>query len=179
MKQPTSQPAGGGEPDGGSHRYVLRLYVAGAASRSKEAIANIRAICEQHLPDDYDLQVIDLYQEPVLASEQQVIAAPTLVKELPLPLRRLIGDMSDPAIVLVGLDLLPEEEQPSGAARSSSRASRRRSCPSSAGGCVSSRTRSTRSAAGRSTRSSSASPASRASTRSRRPTVPTGRWSSR
>jgi circadian clock protein KaiB len=85
--------------------YVLRLYVAGLTARSRNAIANITSICEEHLPGRYDLQVIDIYQRPILAREEQIVATPTLVKKLPVPLRRLIGDLSEKEKVLVGLDL--------------------------------------------------------------------------
>jgi len=85
--------------------YVLRLYVTGMTARSGRAIRNVRAICDEHLEGRYDLEVVDLYQQPVLAKEEQVIAAPTLVKRLPLPLRRIIGDMSARDSVLLGLGL--------------------------------------------------------------------------
>jgi len=85
--------------------YVLRLYVTGLTPRSSQAIARLRALCEEHLPGRYDLEVFDLYQQPGLAQAAQIIAAPTLVKELPPPVRRLIGDLSDEQRVLVGLDL--------------------------------------------------------------------------
>jgi len=85
--------------------YVLRLYVTGLTPRSTLAIANVRKICDQHLAGRYELEVIDLYQQPELAKGEQIIAAPTLIKTLPLPLRRLIGDMSDPEKVLIGMDL--------------------------------------------------------------------------
>jgi circadian clock protein KaiB len=88
-----------------THTYVLRLYVAGITPRSQEAIRNVKAVCEEHLAGRYDLQVIDIYQQPVLAKGEQIIAAPTLIKKLPLPLRRLIGSMADQDKVLVGLDL--------------------------------------------------------------------------
>lgn len=86
-------------------RYSLRLYVAGLTPRSARAIANLKAICEEHLEGRYDLQVIDIYQQPVLAEGDQIIAVPTLLRELPRPLRRIIGDLSDRQRVLVGLDL--------------------------------------------------------------------------
>ena len=86
-------------------RYVLRLYVAGMTRRSAMAIANVRALCEEHLRGRYEIEVIDLYQQPALAKREQIVAAPTLVKKLPLPLRRIIGDMSDRERVLVGLGL--------------------------------------------------------------------------
>lgn len=88
--------------------YVLRLYVAGSTPRSLRAIANVKAVCEEHLQDRYELEVIDLYQQPVLAKGEQIIAAPTLIKELPEPLRRIIGDMSSTEKILVGLDLRPK-----------------------------------------------------------------------
>jgi len=95
----------GPEPDAG--RYVLRLYVTGMTPASTRAIANLRAICEQHLDGRYDLEVVDVYRHPERAVEAQLIAAPTLVKELPEPLRRMIGDMSDVHRVLLGLSLDP------------------------------------------------------------------------
>ena len=88
-------------------KYVLRLYIAGTTPRSTRAVANIRQICEHNLGGRYDLEVIDIYQKPALAKGEQIVAAPTLVKELPLPLRRFIGDLSDTERVLVGMDLMP------------------------------------------------------------------------
>ncbi len=85
--------------------YVLRLYVTGTTPASVRAVANIKNICEAHLQGCYELEVIDLYQQPILAKGEQIIAAPTLIKKLPLPLRRIIGDMSDTERVLVGMDL--------------------------------------------------------------------------
>jgi circadian clock protein KaiB len=89
--------------------YVLRLYVAGMTPRSVGSIAGIRRICEEHLQGRYELEVVDLYQQPQLAKGEQIIAAPTLIKKLPLPLRRIIGDMSMTERVLVGLDLRRKE----------------------------------------------------------------------
>jgi len=86
--------------------YVLRLFVAGMTVRSTRAVANIRAICEEHVPGAYELEVINLYEQPSLASGEQIIAAPTCVRELPLPARRVIGDMSNSTRVLEGLDLV-------------------------------------------------------------------------
>jgi len=86
-------------------RYVLRLYVAGITPKSQKAIRSVKAICEEHLPGRYDLEVVDIYQNPEALKEGQVVVAPTLVKKLPLPLRRLIGDMADRDRVLIGLDL--------------------------------------------------------------------------
>ncbi len=88
--------------------YVLRLYVSGATPRSAAAIANLRKICETHLKGRFDLQVIDIYQQPELARDPEIIAVPTLIKKLPLPLRRLVGDLSKENRVLIGLDLLPK-----------------------------------------------------------------------
>jgi len=88
-------------------RYVLRLYVTGSTPKSSKAIQNIRALCEEHLQGRYDLEVIDIYQQPVLARGEQIIAAPTLIKKLPAPLRKVVGDLSDSDRVLMGLDLQP------------------------------------------------------------------------
>jgi circadian clock protein KaiB len=93
--------------DAGEKKYLLRLYVAGATPKSTQAIVNIKKICEEHLKGRYDLEVIDIYQQPTLAKGEQIIAAPTLVKKLPLPLRRFIGSMADMERILVGLDLKP------------------------------------------------------------------------
>lgn len=93
-----------------SKEYVLRLYVAGTSSKSMRAVANIKEICEGSLKNRYDLEVIDIYQQPVLMKGEQIIAAPTLVKKLPLPLRKFIGDMSDTERILVGLDLRPRDQ---------------------------------------------------------------------
>lgn len=90
-------------------KYVLRLYVTGLTPRSTKAIANVKDICEKYLQGRYELEVIDIYQKPKLAQGEQIIAAPTLIKKLPLPLRRLIGDMSDTERFLVGIDLKPKK----------------------------------------------------------------------
>ncbi|HZQ70797.1 MAG TPA: circadian clock KaiB family protein [Terriglobales bacterium] len=89
----------------GDRKYVLRLYVTGATSSSRRAILNINSICSEHLQGRYDLEVIDIHQKPTLAKDEQIVAAPTLIKHLPLPLRRIIGDLSDRDRVLFGLDL--------------------------------------------------------------------------
>jgi circadian clock protein KaiB len=88
--------------------YVLRLYVAGLNRISLRAIENLQKICEENLQGRYELEVIDIYQQPVLAQSEQIIAAPTLIKQLPLPLRRFIGDLSQTEKILVGLDLKPK-----------------------------------------------------------------------
>jgi circadian clock protein KaiB len=91
-------------------KYELRLYVAGISPRSSRAIANVRRICDEHLAGRYDLQVVDLYQNPVLSKGEQIVAVPTLVKKLPVPLRKFIGDMSDTDRILIGLDLRPKKD---------------------------------------------------------------------
>lgn len=85
--------------------YVLNLYITGSTPQSLRAVANIKFICEEHLAGRYQLQVIDIFNNPGLAEGEQIIAAPTLVKLLPEPVRRLVGDMSNFDRVLVGLDL--------------------------------------------------------------------------
>jgi circadian clock protein KaiB len=93
----------------GGPQYELRLYVAGMTPRSARAVANIKEICEEHLKGRFTLEVIDIYQQPVLAEGDQIIAVPTLLRKLPRPLRRLIGDLSDHERVLIGLDLKPKK----------------------------------------------------------------------
>lgn len=88
-------------------RYVLRLYVSGHTLHSTRAIENLNKLCESRLKDRYELTVLDLHQSPVNAQEGQVVAAPTLIKSLPLPLRRLVGDMSNTNRVLQALDIEP------------------------------------------------------------------------
>jgi circadian clock protein KaiB len=97
-----------GPQKSGNEKYVLRLYVTGTTPRSLRAVSNIKKLCEEHLPGRYDLEVIDLYQQPTLAKGEQIIAAPTLIKKLPFPLRKFIGDMADNERILVGLDLKPK-----------------------------------------------------------------------
>ncbi len=91
--------------EGPRPKYVLRLYVTGTTPASVRAIEQVRKICEEHLAGGYDLEVIDLYQLPALAKDEQIIAAPTLIKVLPAPLRRFIGDLTKLEHVLFGLDL--------------------------------------------------------------------------
>jgi len=93
-------------------KYLLRLYVTGTTGKSVRAIQNVRRICEEHLKGLYDLEVVDIYKNLPLARGDQIIAAPTLIKRLPAPLRRLIGDMSDEQRVLVGLDIRPQRRGP-------------------------------------------------------------------
>ncbi len=89
----------------GTEKYVLRLYVAGMGPMSIQAIENIKKICEENMPGRYQLDIIDIYQQPIFAREGQIVAAPTLIKELPPPISKLVGSMSDKKRVLVGLDL--------------------------------------------------------------------------
>ena len=87
--------------------FVLKLYVSGMTPRSRRAIDNLQKLCKEHLLDGYDLEIIDIYQQPGLAKGAQIVAAPTLVKTLPLPLRRVIGDLSDPGRILRVLGVVP------------------------------------------------------------------------
>jgi len=90
-------------------KYILRLYVTGSSARSLNAVRNLQKICEEHLPE-YDLEVIDIYKDPAAAREAQIIAAPTLVKKLPVPLRRFVGDLSNTQKILVGLDIYKRQD---------------------------------------------------------------------
>jgi circadian clock protein KaiB len=85
--------------------YILRLYVTGSSPRSLKAISNLKHVCEVYLHDDYDLEVIDIYKNPDAAREEQIIAAPTLIKRLPAPLRRFVGDLSNTQKLLIGLGI--------------------------------------------------------------------------
>jgi len=89
--------------------YVLRLYVSGVSPKSVRAITNVKKMCEKRLAGRYDLEVIDVFQKPKLAAGEQIIAVPTLIKKLPRPLQKLIGDMTDVEQVLLGIDLIPKE----------------------------------------------------------------------
>jgi len=86
--------------------YVLRLFVTGMTTRSSRAVNNLRTICDEYLEGRYELEVIDIYQQPALTKGEQIVAAPTLIKKFPLPMRRIIGDMSNRDGVLLGLDLV-------------------------------------------------------------------------
>lgn len=88
--------------------YVLRLFVTGTSPRSMAAIANIRLLCQHFLPGHIQLEVVDIYQQPLEARDEQIIAAPTIIREFPRPPRRMIGDLSDPQKVLLGLNLIPQ-----------------------------------------------------------------------
>ena len=89
--------------------YVFRLYVAGLSPRSQKAIKNIKKICDEHLQGRYELIIQDIYQNPIIAKNGQILAAPTLIKAFPLPLRKFVGDMSNTRKLLVGLDLRIKE----------------------------------------------------------------------
>jgi len=102
MKTQTDNPYKKPKP---AQKYILRLYIIGASPKSEQAITNIKKICEEYLTGQYELEVIDVYQQPMLAKGDQIIAAPTLIKILPLPLRRFVGDLSDTEHILLGLDL--------------------------------------------------------------------------
>jgi circadian clock protein KaiB len=97
--------------DAKPEKYLLRLYVTGVTPKSVRAIKNIKQICEEHLKGRYELEVVDIYQRPALLKGEQIIAAPTLIKQLPLPLRRLVGDMSNTEKVLLGLDLRAKDKK--------------------------------------------------------------------
>ena len=90
-------------------KHVLRLYVTGSTQRSTRAIDNLRRVLESELPDSYDLEVVDVYEHPEAVAEHQILAAPTLIKLMPEPVRRIIGDLSDTERVLRGLDLPPKK----------------------------------------------------------------------
>jgi circadian clock protein KaiB len=94
-----------------SATYVLRLYVAGASPRSQQAIIRARTLCAAQTGDRYELKVIDIYQQPLLAREGQILTTPTLVRKFPLPMRRLIGNLADCAGFFVGLDLTTKDTQ--------------------------------------------------------------------
>jgi len=94
-----------------NEKYILRLYVTGMTPKSINAIENIKKICEENLKGRYELEVVDIYQQPEYAKKEEIIAAPTLIKKLPLPLRKFIGDMSNKEKILVGLDLVPKKKK--------------------------------------------------------------------
>ena len=95
----------------GKEMYVFRLYVTGMTPKSLHAIENIRKICEENLQGRFELEVIDVYQHPELARKEQIVAAPTLIKKLPLPLRKFIGDMSEKDKILIGLKISSAKEE--------------------------------------------------------------------
>lgn len=102
---PSPSPAEWPPPDGPAEVYTLSLFVTGMTPRSTEAISRIKAICEEFLEGRYELEVIDIYQQPAAAKAEQIVATPTLIKKRPSPLRRLVGDLSDRRRVLLGLNI--------------------------------------------------------------------------
>ncbi len=90
-------------------KYVLHLYVSGNTKRSTNAILNLRKLCDEYLKGRYELEVIDIYQQPSLARQDQILATPTLVKHLPLPIRKVIGDLSETERILIGLDIVKDQ----------------------------------------------------------------------
>ncbi len=91
------------------NKYLLKLYITGKTSRSEVAIGNLRRICSENLNSKYEVKIIDVLENPQLAEDEKIMATPTLIKELPAPIRRIIGDLSDKERVLLGLDLRPRE----------------------------------------------------------------------
>ena len=91
-------------------KYILRLYVTGSSARSLRAVSNLKKLCEEHLSEDYDLEIIDIYKDPSAARDEQIIAAPTLVKKLPTPLRKFVGDLSNTQKILAGLDIYTRQQ---------------------------------------------------------------------
>ena len=90
------------------NKYLLRLYITGNSVRSQQAIANVCRICQEELSDQYSVEIIDVLEQPQMAEEEKIMVTPTLIKQLPPPLQRIIGDMSNTQKVLFGLDILPE-----------------------------------------------------------------------
>lgn len=95
-------------------RYRLKLYLTGRTPRSQQAIDNLRAVLEEHFAEQYELEVIDVLEQPQLAEDDKILATPTVIRELPAPVRRVVGDLSDRDQVLLGLDLAPIPENQSG-----------------------------------------------------------------
>ena len=108
----TEDPAPEADPDRDPTHYHLRLYVAGQTTKSLAAMSNLKRFCEEHLAGRYDIEVIDLMKNPQLAAGDQILAIPTLVRRLPSPLKRIIGDLSSTEKVMVGLDIRPKADQP-------------------------------------------------------------------
>ncbi len=107
MSTKGSKPANGGTQATGKEKWELRLYTAGQTPKSLAAFRNLQKVCEAHLPGQYEIEVIDLLANPRLAKDHQIVAIPTLVRKLPNPIRKIIGDLSDVDRTLVGLDLRP------------------------------------------------------------------------
>jgi circadian clock protein KaiB len=119
--RPRKMPKDGKEKASGqdelSPMYSLRLYITGQTPRSAGSVQNLKNVCDQYLAGKFELEVIDIYQQPELAQKAQIIAAPTLVRRLPLPLRRLVGDLSNRQRVLMGLDLMEVHQEEGSAPR--------------------------------------------------------------
>ena len=96
-------------PPSGVGKYQLRLYVAGQTAKSQSAFANLQRICETHLAGQFEIEVVDLLQQPQLAAGDQILAVPTLVRTLPAPIKKIVGDLSNDQRVLVGLDVVSSE----------------------------------------------------------------------
>lgn len=94
-----------------SDRYLLKLYITGKTPRTERAISNLRKLCDEVLAEEYEVEIIDVLEHPKLAEDERILATPTLIKKLPPPLRRVIGDLSDRDRVLLGLDLREKEER--------------------------------------------------------------------
>jgi circadian clock protein KaiB len=107
MNEDTPIPATNGPPREVDEKWLLRLYVAGRTAKCVAALDNLKRFCEERMAGRYEIEVIDLVQNPRLAKDDQIIAIPTLVRKLPEPLKKIIGDLSDTARLLVGLDLKP------------------------------------------------------------------------
>ena len=110
MKNTTKSPGKADKPKAAPAAFELRLYVAGQTAKSMVAFANLKRICESHLAGQYSIEVIDLMQTPQLAAGDQILAVPTLVRRLPEPIKKIIGDLSNEERVLVGLDVQPTKE---------------------------------------------------------------------
>ena len=110
MKNTTKSPGKADKPTAPPAAFELRLYVAGQTAKSMVAFANLKRICESHLAGQYSIEVIDLMQTPQLAAGDQILAVPTLVRRLPEPIKKIIGDLSNEERVLVGLDVQPTKE---------------------------------------------------------------------
>ena len=95
-----------------AQEYILRLYIAGHSARATAALRNLEAICEEHLAGRYQIEVVDLLKHPQLARGDQIVAVPTLVRRLPPPMKKIIGDLSNEERVLVGLDVRPRQRRP-------------------------------------------------------------------
>jgi circadian clock protein KaiB len=108
----SSKSGGKSAKDSTEERWELRLYTAGQTPKSLAAIRNLKKVCEEHLPGRYEIEVIDLLQNPRLAKDHQIVAIPTLVRKLPDPIRKIIGDLSDVDRTLVGLDLRSRTANP-------------------------------------------------------------------